>query len=150
MDDKRATRDSWKTKQMPKLKTRLQLDLTFSTEEYQRISLGLVPEQMEDKWFIYLEGEWLYFHRSWTGHCIYQLRLEPDGNGYKVAEAWVNRNPDQYTEADDSYDATLLTFLIERLLLGKDVPFPAPSHLSRDLQPVHRHHVVGYSRANDE
>ncbi|MDY7080266.1 MAG: hypothetical protein SXV54_25570 [Chloroflexota bacterium] len=136
---------------MPASKTRLELDRTFSAEEYQRISMGLTPEQMEDKWFIYLKDNWLHLHRSWTGVCIYQLRLEPIGNDHRIAEAWGNRDPDQYRGADDEYDALLLAFLIDRLLLGKNVPFPAPDNLpSQDLEAVHRHHVVGYSRANDE
>jgi len=33
--------------------------------------MGLVPEEIEDKWFIYWEDDTLFFHRSWTGNCIY-------------------------------------------------------------------------------
>jgi hypothetical protein len=145
-----ATRDSWKTQPMPERQVRLQLDRFFSPEEYRRLYLGLVPQQMEDKWFIYFEGEWLYFHRSWTGVCIYQVRLKAAGGGYQAAEAWVNRHPQQYKSTDDDYDATLLHYLIDWLLLAQDVPFPSPAHTSQDLKPIHRHHVVGYGRANDE
>jgi hypothetical protein len=59
MNPKQATRNSWKTEPIPELKTRLQLECNFSLEEFQRLKLGLIPEQMEDKWFIYLEGDWL-------------------------------------------------------------------------------------------
>jgi len=145
-----ATRGSWKIQPMPESKTSLHLDRFFSSEEYQRLRLGLIPQQMEDKWFIYLEDDWLCFHRSWTGVCIYQVQLKADAGGYQVAEAWVNRDPQQYKSTDDDYDATLLHYLIDRLLLAQDVPFPSPDHTPPDLKPIHQHHVVGYGRANDE
>ena len=31
---------------------------------------------MEDKWFIFMENGILYFHRSWTGVCIYQVHFD--------------------------------------------------------------------------
>ena len=50
---------------------------------------------MDDKWFFYLEKDWLYIHRSWTGFCIFQVRLERFEDGYQIAEAWVNDDPEQ-------------------------------------------------------
>lgn len=38
--------------------------------EVDRLKRGFVPVQMEHKWFIYFEGDWLRFHRSWTGAFI--------------------------------------------------------------------------------
>jgi hypothetical protein len=101
---------------------------------------------MEDKWFVYLEEDCLYFHRSWTGTCIYMVRLREVSGGYAVAESWVNRDPDQYKNTDLDYDTNVLTFLIERLLLGRSVGFPG----STGPDDVARHHSVGYARANDE
>ena len=109
---------------MSEARTRLFLDRTFSREEYERISLGHIALDMDDRWDSYLENEWLYFHRSWTGFCIYQLRLEAAGNAYRIAEAWVNRDREQYRGSDDSHDAAFLSFLIDRDLLGKDTPYP--------------------------
>lgn len=126
-----ATRDSWKRVPMPEQKKQLQVDRTFSEEEYQRLQIGLVPQEMEDKWFLYFEKGWLFFHRSWTGYGIYQVRVEPcaaqgvpSASQYRIAEAWVNRDASIYRYRDDDYDKALLLFLIEDLLLGYDVPFP--------------------------
>lgn len=88
--------DSWQRLPMPELKAKLPYERAFSRDEFERISLGLKPETMEGKWFIFLDGEWLSFHRSWTGICVYQVRLEQTANGHRVAEAWVNRDPEQY------------------------------------------------------
>jgi hypothetical protein len=95
---------------------RLDLDITLSAEQYEAAQKGLIPNAMEDKWFIYFEDGWLNFHRSWTGYCIYRLRFEPQGDSYTVAEAWVNQDPSQYGNLDDSYDVYLVRSLIDRVL----------------------------------
>jgi hypothetical protein len=84
---------------------------------------GFIPRAMEDKWFICFEDGWLCFHRSWTGAFIYALRLEHTPDGTRVTQSWVNRNPEQYNAKNTDYDRRLVRYLIERILLGKDVPF---------------------------
>lgn len=130
----RATRTSRENSQlmpMPERKTRLHLQRTYSPEEYQLITFGLSGQKYitDDKWFIFLEGDWLYFHRSWTDICVYQMRLEKEGDSYLVAEVWVNRDSSQYGSTDDVYDAQLLEWIIDFFLLGEryggeDIPLP--------------------------
>ena len=57
---------------------------------------GVVPSEMEDKWFIYCEDEWLNFHRSWTGAHIFALRLEGSTGGVRVIDGWVSRDATHY------------------------------------------------------
>ena len=136
---------------MPDARAPLAFARRFTPEEGRRIALGIVPRNMEDKWFIYFEDGWLHFHRSWTGVCIYTVRLADADGASEIAEAWVNRAPDQYTRTDDDYDAQLLGFLVDRLLLGKDAPFPVPHAVhGSERAAVYRHHVVGHERTNDE
>jgi hypothetical protein len=108
-----ATRGDWKTTPLPASRTALPFDRSYTAEEFTRIKDGSVPECMEDKWFIFYEEPWLYFHRSWTGYCVYQLRFEPAGDGARVAEVWASRDPEQYRETDDTRDALLLTALLD-------------------------------------
>lgn len=115
----RATRDTWKTRAIPDEKKNLAFTRTYSPAEYQRLQMGFIPDEMEDKWFIYMEKDWLYFHRSWTGICIYQVCLKRAKGGYEVIETWVNRDPEQYTNADDQRDIASLNLLIDRFLIGK-------------------------------
>ena len=115
----KATRELWQTRVMPEKKSLLEFRSHFSQAEFALLSLGIVPKQMEDKWFIFFEEPWLYFHRSWTGDCIFQLRLKPDGDGYCVAEAWVNRNRDQYNSSGPAKDLEWLAKLIKTLILKK-------------------------------
>jgi hypothetical protein len=72
---------------------------------------------MEDKWFVFWEEPSLFFHRSWTGDCVFQLRLKPYELGYAVDEAWVNRDPEQYNSGGKSNEIKLISNLIEHLLL---------------------------------
>ena len=92
---------------MPELKVQLPLDKTFSPEDYQRLQRGFIPKQMESKWYIFLEGDWLYFHRSWTGYCIFQVRLEQKGKSYQVVETWLNRDPEQQYRSGLSEETAL-------------------------------------------
>lgn len=129
---------------LPPKRSPLSLQREFSEQEFERISYGLIPQAMEDKWLIFLEGETLYLHRSWTGNCIYQLTLKRDGEKYKVVDAFVNRVPNQYSETNDSYDERLLMFLIDNLLLGKTTPFPRPADLPRGtVAGTFQHHISG-------
>ena len=140
-----ATRQSWPNVQpLPEQHACLPFQREFTPEEYELIRYGLIPEAMEDKWFIFLEGDVLYFHRSWTGYCIYQLRLRKDGPNYTVAEALANRDARQYSGADDGYDEKLLTFLIDNLLLGNRSMFPVPAGVPSGIATgLYHHHVAG-------
>jgi hypothetical protein len=135
---------------MPEKRSRLALRREFTAGEYESIRHGLIPEQMEDKWFIFLEGDTLYFHRSWTGHCIFQVSLKREGEKYAVSDALVNRNAGQYGVTDDGYDERLLTYLIDNLLLGGRTRLPMPEGIAAGIQAdLYYHHVGGASRGAD-
>jgi hypothetical protein len=135
---------------MPEARARIPYARTFDCAEYERVIRGIVPKQMEDKWFVFYEDPWLWFHRSWTGTAIYGVRLRAGSAGSTVEEAWVNREPEQYRETNDVHDAAMLSYLVERLLLGRDARFPLRADVEPGKAPALMHHVVGYARSNDE
>jgi hypothetical protein len=104
---------------------------------------GLIPQQMEDKWFVYFADGWLNFHRSWTGAHIYALRLDSAAAGVRIAESWVNREPEQYKANDTAYDRKLLTFIIDALLLNKNAVFPVRSEDESLPAGIAQHSAVG-------
>ena len=144
-----ANKNSWKVcLPLPAKREKLSFYHSYSTEQYEQISLGLIPEVMEDKWFVFMENNILSFHRSWTGVCIYEVHFEKIDDKYWVKEVWVHRDSQQYMETDSDYDCELLNFLIENLLLGKHVPFPMPSKIAGKLPNGVQQHTVsgtGYS-----
>jgi hypothetical protein len=119
-----ANPTDWKAEPLPSKRSTIRLDRTFSFEEMERIGRGLVPEQMEDKWFIYWQDDTLFFHRSWTGFCIYVVRFANEGDEYRIIEANVNRDPEQYEETSDERDAAMILYLVDVLLLHQDAVFP--------------------------
>ncbi len=121
---KQAVATDWKALPLPEARTTLRLDRAFGSSEMSRIRRGLVPDQMEDKWFIYWDKDRLYFHRSWTGTCIYAVTFHVDQHGYRMISAEVNRDPEQYSQTSDEFDARLISYLIDVLLLRLEVSYP--------------------------
>ncbi|MDA0243412.1 MAG: hypothetical protein OT477_08355 [Chloroflexi bacterium] len=133
---------------LPEQRAQMEIDALVDAEAFGRIQLGFTPADMQDKWHMRMEeGQWLRCYRSWTGHCIYEVRFEwgetAEGEGYTIPEAWVNRDPTQYRNEDTAYDARMFIYLVRRLLLGHNVTLPAPNALSHKHKLVHEKHVMG-------
>lgn len=120
-----AKREDWKTEALPSKRTTFALNRRFPSTDMRKIRAGLVPQQMEDKWFIFWKRNVLYFHRSWTGHCIYVVRFRNDGDSYVMIEADANRDPEQYKETSDKRDAEMISYLVDVLLLHQEAVFPS-------------------------
>jgi hypothetical protein len=106
-----ATRFSIRLYDMPAKNTRLPFKMRFSPGEFARLKKGHRIGEIEEKWHIFFENNWLSFHRG-TGVCIYRLRLEPDGDCFRVAEAWANREPEQQGCEKKSEDGNFLLVLL--------------------------------------
>ena len=119
----KAERRHWKIKlndiSQPK---RINFSMQFTDEQFYKITNGLIPEEMEDKWFVFFENNWLYFHRSWTGYCQFKIRItkEKDEKQYCVKEFYAERNPERYKCVDDTEDIKKISFLIICGLLRLD------------------------------
>jgi 8-oxo-dGTP diphosphatase len=116
-----AKKSDWKNKELSKNKIVVDLDITFNEEEMTVIKKGIIPSAMEDKWFIYYEDNKLFFHRSWTGYCIYIVHFENN----KMVKAEINRDSKQCNETNDEKDKKLISYLIDVLLLNKNADFPS-------------------------
>ena len=138
-----ATSSSWKRLEAPAEREDLKLQALFTDADAEQMMQGFIPREMEDKWFIYFEDGWLWFHRSWTGAVVYAVRLDGSSAGVRVVESWVNRNPEQYKLKDTEFDRKLVTYLIDSILLKKSVPFPTPPSTQKAPQGLARHHYVG-------
>jgi hypothetical protein len=86
------------------------VDATFSDAEMSILRQGLVPEAQEDKWFVVFDdgAKVLRAYRSWTGFLAFEARFERAGDGWKVASATVNRDPDQVKSGGDASDAAMV------------------------------------------
>ena len=140
----RAMATSWKHLPPPAEREPLGFEALFTDAAAEQLMLGLVPDQMEDKWFVYFDDGWLRFHRSWTGAFVYALRLDGSPAGVRVVDSWVNRNQQQYAASDTAYDRKLVQFLIDAFLLKKSgATFPMPVGLPQAPEGVVQHSYVG-------
>ena len=120
-----AKEEDWTTQPLPAQRTTVLLERSFSDQEMQQIRAGLIPEEMEDKWFIYWKDDALFFHRSWTGFCIYVARFEQADGSWRMTRADVNRDPEQYAGPSDERDAQIVSYLVDVLLLHQSAAFPS-------------------------
>jgi len=120
-----AKRSDLNINPLPPQRATIALDRCFSSQEMQKIRSGVVPQQMEDKWFVFWENETLFFHRSWTGNCVYEVHFIGDGDVWRMVRADVNRDPDQYGGVSDEQDARLISYLVDLLLLRQTPVFPS-------------------------
>ena len=109
MNEHIAVKADWKTQEMPIMHARFTLERHFSPEGMETLRRGFIPQSMDDKWFMYMEGQTLYAHRSWTGHCIYMLTFR---EGSDVIDVTVNRDREQYTCVSIDDDIQLLQLLL--------------------------------------
>ncbi len=110
--EEKATRDSWRIRPMPSRHEDFHLGLRISAEEKAILEHGHIPEAMEDHWFMYCEDDVLHYHRSWTGYCIFEAKIEPIDGGFAITDARVNRYPGHYRETSIEWDRFLLARLI--------------------------------------
>ena len=119
---RRAIRSDWKTRPMPMERTEIDLGLSVTTEEFERLAMGHIPQVMEDHWFMYFDGESLCFHRSWTGICIFKVHVVRNKaeDAYVLTCVTANRDRSQYSRTNDKSDQLMAVILVGQVL-GKDV-----------------------------
>ena len=115
-----ASRRDMDLKELPELRETISYQQKFSLSEYQKILRGFLPESSEDRWFIFAENDWVFFHRSWTGEAIFWFSLARLEDRYQVAEAWACRDRNTYDpgEYNQGKDADMIRDLVREYLLA--------------------------------
>jgi hypothetical protein len=114
-----AKPNDFRTIPFPDKYVTIDINISYSKTDKNNIIKGLIPEVMEDKWFVFYDRGVLNFHRSWTGYCIYRIYCSDDNDNFVLTHADVNRNQRQYSETDDNIDRAMIPYLINILLLNK-------------------------------
>jgi hypothetical protein len=107
-----------KPRPLPRLRVQIPFERRFTQQEILRLSHDFLAESMGDRWNIFFKDPWLTVVRSWTGYCVYKVRIEKNGAEYRVARVLINRDRRQYGGDDTREEAELLSFLIDGMLLG--------------------------------
>lgn len=104
----------WKTTPLPAITAAVPFTRSFSADELRRLQQGLIPERMEDRWFVVWEDDALWLYRSWTGMCVFRLRFAADGDRFAVSEVVMNRDPQR--RGDDGQDIWMLQTVLDTVL----------------------------------
>lgn len=94
----------------------------FDLKEFEIIRKGVKASSPNEPWDIAFHRNILYCRRARTGQGVYQLRLKPRKDGSAIVK-WAKASKDVMV-LGKQYEAALLDFLIARIVLGLDVPFP--------------------------
>ncbi len=113
MEERKARKADWKTEPMPSANKVINLDLRYSAAAMSTIRRGFLPRDMDDRWFAYMEGDSLFLHRSWSGHCIFVVRFSAEDEGLRGIEATVNQDPAQYRSDGDDADRQAIADIID-------------------------------------
>ena len=145
-----ALQSNWTNHSLPAKRVELSLKHTYSQSEMDSIRNGVIPGQMEDKWFIYFADDALHFHRSWTGVCIYIARFArpaqstqtPGEQSWQLVSAEINADETHYTLQEPRYEASMIYFLIDVLLLHRPAAYPE-SNSAPDTQSIEMWSTIG-------
>ena len=107
-----------KPRPLPKQRVQIPFERSFTQSEFSRLSRGFVAQSMEDRWHVFFKDPWLTFVRSWSGFCIYKVRIEENGFEHRVAMVLINRDGRQYGGHDTREEAQLLSHLIDGMLVA--------------------------------
>lgn len=78
------------------LKQELRVSRRWPADQWDSVRRGLSPCEMEIKWYMFSDGWWVHYFRSWTGHAIFSARFEVVAESLHMVEAWVSRDPHCY------------------------------------------------------
>ena len=121
MHDLPATRNSWTNIKFDKPKY-VEAHMAISNEQFDIIRRGIIPEEMEDKWFIYYARGIIHFFRSWTGYEIFRAKIQKTVGGYLIDGFQVETNQEKYRCPSDEENIACFIGLFENVL------FPFHSH----------------------
>lgn len=113
----------------------------FTAAQCERLRQGLLPESMEDKWAVFFDDPFLYFHRSWTGLLSYRVRLDADANGGRVTEALASSHVEMLHGPE--YEGAFVSFLLRGAMLREPVSFPVPASGAPGPPGIFQHAMGG-------
>lgn len=109
--DKKADAGSWKCTPFSNCK-RIDCNIVLTQEEFEVLSMGHIPEVMEDHWFMYCDNNSVNYFRSWTGIQIFKGYYKLENSTYIIYELEINDNKDEYKETDINRSLKLFNDLI--------------------------------------
>lgn len=126
-----ATRRHWKNYPLTAQHKQINLKIDFPADDMTRIKRGVLPREMEDKWFMFFEDDKLYCHRSWTGLCVYVAHFNPQEGGAALSMLELDDTND-LVRGDDAAMVHQFLWLIAVLMFDSRASYPASGSPEKD------------------
>jgi ADP-ribosylglycohydrolase len=119
-----ATADSWQINVMPdnpQEVSHMECRIDVYAEDMETLRKGHIPNAQEDHWFMYCDGEYIRYYRSWTGMCVYEAhyRKTADGN-YLIDHLNVNKHIAEFGVNGDKPAQALFLYLLTAEIGGNE------------------------------
>ena len=89
-----ATSSDWETEPMPESAEEIsiiKLAIPIPPECMAILQKGHIPQEQEDHWFMYCDGEYIRYYRSWSGMCAFVAHYHKEDRYYIIDELIINR-----------------------------------------------------------
>lgn len=100
-------KSDWKTQEMPEKNVTYSIKNELNEKQLEKLKHGFLPRDMDHHWFYYYEDGKVYFHRSWTGNCIFIVEIKDD-----ELVVTANRDESQYKVKTVEGDVKTLNLLL--------------------------------------
>ena len=117
----KARRSSWRIEPLAIPQPIPPPSRVWTDDEMAAIRLGYIPWIQDEKWFIFMEENRLFAHRSWTGLGIYEATFAPLEGGCVIESAVVAGDETKHRRSSDETESRTLEVLIASYLL-KELP----------------------------
>ncbi|MDF9816427.1 hypothetical protein [Streptomyces sp. SPB162] len=95
-------------------------DRVWTGEGWDRIRRGYRARVMDEKGNVFVEGDVLFMHRSWTGHGVYEVSFaSATGGGRRIASAVVEADGERCRSMGDEHDCLRMELIISAIVLGE-------------------------------
>ncbi len=99
---KKARRSSWNIEPLAIPEPIPAPARVWPDDEMASIRRGYVPWIMDEKWFIFMEGNRLFAHRSWTGIGVHEATFAPTEGGHVIESAVVAGDGTKYRRSSSA------------------------------------------------
>lgn len=91
---------------------KIECNIVLTQNEFQILSMGHIPEVMEDHWFMFCDKNSVNYFRSWTGIQIFKGHYKLENCSYIIYLLEINDNKEEYNENDINKSLNLFNNLI--------------------------------------
>ena len=122
--EKVATSSDWKTEPLPESIEEIsiiKLAISITCDEMAILQNGHIPHELEDHWFMYCDGEYIRYYRSWSGLCAFVAHYHKEEECYFIDELTINHALAEFGVNGDEAGVWLFRYLITAETGGDEV-----------------------------